>query len=113
MHHGTNDNRVFTANRAYHRPFDHLPHAQDRNLGLVDDGKTVEVAFAPGVRNGEGASPQIIGRKLLASRSKRKFVDRGRHSRQRQTVGVAHHRDHQTFFGLDRDPDVDRALFDD
>ena len=78
MHHRSDHDCVLAREAPNDGPLDHLAHAQDRDLRLVDDRETVEVPLTARVRHGDRPSAQLIGRELLAPGALRQVFDRSR-----------------------------------
>ena len=56
VHHGTDHDLTVTHNGGIH----HIAHAQDRQLGLVDDGGEIGDAVGSQAGDGEGAAGHVL-----------------------------------------------------
>ena len=101
----------------HHRPDHHLPvlrdgpfldlvHAEDADLGRVDDGRAEQRAEDAAVGDGEGAATQILQRQRSVLHFGRIFLDRPLDFGKRHALCIAQHRHNQTLGGSDGDADI-------
>ena len=77
-----------------------------RDLGRVEDGRAHQRAVHAPVGDGKGPPAQIFQAKRAVFDLADKTTDRLFNPGKVQSVGIAHHRHHQPFFGANRDADV-------
>ena len=83
-------------------------HAEDRDLGLVDDRRRRDGADRAGVGEGEGAAGEVVGGELAGAGALGEVGDRGA-DRRPPSGGLrsSDHRDEQALGGVDGDAEVD------
>src|SRR6266705_4702212 len=95
-----------------HRPHLGPGHAQDRDLGRIDDRREPRAADAAQAGDAEGASAHIVGLELLFPRPLGDFGELAREVEHAFAVGVADHRHHKPLRRVHRDAYVEVLLDD-
>ena len=75
----------------------HPVGAEDRDLGLVDDGELHHRAVLARVGEGEGAATEVVGRQLLGTGAVGDVLDVAGDLAESFSVDPLHHRCEQTF----------------
>ncbi|MNQ57715.1 hypothetical protein D3C85_718820 [compost metagenome] len=96
-----------------HRALHDVVHAQDARLRRVQDRRRHQRAVGAAVGDGEGAALHLIHGQGAVTGGLAQGADALFDARQRQGVGVAQDRNHQTLVGADGHADVVVVLVDD
>ena len=89
-----------------HGQLDHRAGGEDGRLGLVDDRGVEQCPAAAGIRDGEGASAELVGGHLVRASSLGNVGNVASNSRDVEITSVANDRNKKTALSIDGDAQV-------